>query len=105
MKLAPASGGASLRPGRLGRWQLAQLVWYAFRPSVAWSAVYAGGVWLRPAVAITETAISAGSGARNGDTVVANSIANSTREPRKCQSRFNEFPRRHNFPLRAIQHG
>ena len=26
MKLPPASGGASLRPDRSGRWQLAQLV-------------------------------------------------------------------------------
>ena len=75
MKLPPASGGASFRPARSGRWQLAQLVWYEERPSaVAWLAP--AGVWLRPqTTVIGTTAIIARSGARKRDTSAGHSIA------------------------------
>ena len=43
MKLAPARGGASNVPSRLGKWQLAQVDWYAARPAAACSAVKGPG--------------------------------------------------------------
>src|ERR1019366_1052650 len=76
MKLPPASGGASFRPARSGRWQVAQLARYAARPSAAWPALYPPPVWLRPEMApIATIAIMAVRGECQRNISVTHSIA------------------------------